>query len=109
MWAFSSNRCPLKQDVDSALEAFREAEMAVELPRERVTAFIKRADALAESKRSVYVTLRVSKGQLSLSFVTKVVGAIRPRTAPRILFSNPTSSASSPRSTSGLIFASTTT
>ena len=66
MWAFSSNRCPLKQDVDSALEAIREAEMAVELSRERVTAFIKCADALAESKRSVYVALGASKGQLSL-------------------------------------------
>ena len=69
---------PLKQDVDSALEAIREAEMAVELSRERVTAFIKRADALAESKRSVYVLVGASKGQLSLAFMEgttmKIIG-----------------------------------
>lgn len=58
----------LKHDLRALIDNFSAHETVVEIPRERIAAFIKRASALAEAKQHTYVILRVVEGALSLSF-----------------------------------------
>lgn len=59
---------PIKADITSILAAYSGGETTADLPVERIQAFIKRINALAESKKSTYITLQASSGKLSMSF-----------------------------------------
>lgn len=58
----------LKHDFRSMLQAFPDNEILVPIPPERIAAFIKRATALTEAKRSASVSISASEGHLSLAF-----------------------------------------
>lgn len=58
----------LKHNLRRLIDNFSAHETVVEIPRERLAAFIRQAAALAEAKQHTYVTLRVVDGAMSLSF-----------------------------------------
>jgi hypothetical protein len=60
---------PVKHDIKSALGKYVEKDgHAIPIPPDRIQAFIKRATALAESKRSTFVEIGAAEGHLSISF-----------------------------------------
>lgn len=69
---YVSQVSPLKYDLAEVRKKFRKPEMLVPLPRERVMAFTKRAAAMAESRRHVYVSLGANKGRLTMTFTEGV-------------------------------------
>lgn len=59
---------PLQRDLEATINSLSAADVVVKLPTERITAFVKRATALAEAKRHTYVDFSAEKGRLLLSF-----------------------------------------
>jgi hypothetical protein len=59
---------PLKHDIRGMVERFCGGDIIVPIPPDRVQAFIRRATALAETKKSTYVSLGAAEGHLFLSF-----------------------------------------
>lgn len=59
---------PLSKDIGEVRDKYRAEAVPVELPKEPVRAFIRRATALAESKRHTYVDFGVVEGRLMLAF-----------------------------------------
>lgn len=65
----------LKHDLAKIMRNFEKQELVAEIPRDRITSFIKRTAALSESKKGVYVTLHAESGQLALSFSEAQAGS----------------------------------
>ncbi len=69
----SNRRClikqiaPLKVDINSIFEAYQASDIMIELPTERIQAFIKRVAAISDNK-TTSILLGASKGRLNLSF-----------------------------------------
>jgi hypothetical protein len=59
---------PLKHDLVKGASRFAGRKLLATIPKERISAFIKRATSLSEAKRNSTVTLRAEHGQLSLEF-----------------------------------------
>lgn len=59
---------PLKHDLVALTDKYPERDIVVEIPLERIAAFIKRTTSIAESKRNSIITMRAANGQLSLEF-----------------------------------------
>jgi len=60
---------PLPHDIAAYEKPYQTAEITVPIPKERVAAFVKRATAMAESKRATHVDVAVTEGRLNLAFV----------------------------------------
>jgi hypothetical protein len=58
----------LKHDIADMLAKYVDAEIIAAVPRDRISAFIKRVGALTENKRTAHVSLGASQGRMSLSF-----------------------------------------
>lgn len=58
----------LKQNIAELAAPFSSKEVVATIPADRISAFIKRAGALAESKANTMLTLRVVAGAVELSF-----------------------------------------
>lgn len=59
---------PIKENIAGILAEFSTGDTVATLPVERIQAFIKRINALAESRKSNYITLQASNGKLAMSF-----------------------------------------
>jgi DNA polymerase III sliding clamp (beta) subunit (PCNA family) len=59
---------PLKHDIRGIIDQFSEMNNVVPIPPDRVKAFVKRATALAESKKNTIVTMGAEDGNLVISF-----------------------------------------
>lgn len=59
---------PLKFDIKSGISAFREQQLKIDLNRDVVSSFIRRAEALAEEKGKATVAISVEDGAVKLSF-----------------------------------------
>lgn len=66
---------PLQQDIAKILEQYLSGETSVEIPPQRVQAFIKRVGALAESKKHIDLFLHIKEGRIALSFSEGVASA----------------------------------
>jgi hypothetical protein len=66
---------PLKHDIASLLGSYQEAEIVVEIPSDRIAAFIKRVSAIAEIKKGVQVTVSASEGRMTLAFLEGAASA----------------------------------
>jgi hypothetical protein len=58
---------PLKINIGAVFERFTSSDIMVEIPRDRITAFIKRISAISESKATT-ILIGASKGKLNMSF-----------------------------------------
>jgi hypothetical protein len=59
---------PLKVDISAILDKYATQDYVVEVPTERVQAFIKRIAAMAENKKSTIIKIGASRGKLNMSF-----------------------------------------
>jgi hypothetical protein len=59
---------PLTKNLKAIVAGYNSANTCVKIAPEAISAFVKRAGALAESKRDTHVVLSASNGQLGLSF-----------------------------------------
>lgn len=66
---------PLKHDLAKVVSQYAETEKNVALPTDGIAAFIKRVNALAESKKDSAVTLYAMDGQLALSFSENIAAS----------------------------------
>lgn len=64
---------PLRQQIDTVSSKYMDAEITVKIPTDLITAFVKRATAMAQVKRHTYVDLAVNGKQVSLSFAEGTV------------------------------------
>lgn len=58
----------LKNDIATMLDRFGDEAIVATLPKDRATAFIKRVNALAETKSLAHIGLSASQGQIALTF-----------------------------------------
>jgi hypothetical protein len=59
---------PLKVDISAILDKYATQDYVVEMPTDRIQAFIKRIAAMAENKKSTIIKIGASRGKLNMSF-----------------------------------------